>query len=274
MKKVLAIVLAALMLVATLSIFASCGDGTTPDTTPSGEDTTPTTEPVTVVMGFDAEFPPYGYVQDGEYVGFDIDYAKKVCANLGYELELQAIDWDAKDALLESGAIDFIWNGFTYEGREDDYTWTDRYLNNSIVVLTTADTGIQSLAGLVGMDVAVQSDSSGEEALNANTELKESLASVSTEASYVTACEKLIAGAYDAVIVDIGVAKFQQSKNPALIIVEEAVKTETYAVGFKKGNTELCQIINDEMKKVAEDTAFIQALCEKYGVEYEAFLLK
>lgn len=228
-----------------------------------------------VVLGFDAEFPPYGYEENGEYVGFDIEYAKKVCANLGLELELKPIDWDAKDADLESGAIDFIWNGFTYEGREDGYEWTERYLNNSIVVLTNVQS-IDSLSDLAGKDVAVQSDSSGEEALSEKEDLVASFngGKFCTEKDYNTACQKLVAGSYQAIVVDYGVAKYLQGKNSALKIVSEAVATETYGVGFKKGNTELCKKINDEMKKVGKDEAFIKGLCEKYGVEYEAFLLK
>ena len=72
------------------------------------------------VVGFDAEFPPYGYKDDsGEYVGFDLDLAQEVCNRLGWTLVKQPIDWDAKDMELDSGAIDCIWNGFTMNGRED-----------------------------------------------------------------------------------------------------------------------------------------------------------
>ena len=264
MKKILAIIMTVLLALGTVVGLTACGEK------PAAE------EKVKVVMGFDADFPPYGYVNEqNEYVGFDIEYAKKVCENLNYDLTLQAIDWDAKDSLLNSGAIDFIWNGFTYEGREDGYEWTVRYLNNSIVVLTL-DENIKTLADLSGKAVAVQSDSSGEAAINDEEmkEFKDSLASVATEAQYVTACEKLVAGSYDAIIVDFGVAKYLQSKNGNLIIVEEAVSQETYAVGFKKGNTALCKAINDEMVKVGKDETFIKGLCEKYGVDYESFLLK
>ena len=230
----------------------------------------------TVTLGFDAEFPPYGYLdaQSGQYVGFDIDFAKKVCQELNYKLILQPIDWDAKDAMLESGAIDFIWNGFTYEGREDKYTWTDRYLNNSIVVLTT-DSSITTLAQLAGKKVAAQTDSSGEAALNKNAALTATFnnGTFSTEASYVVANEKLVAGAYDAIVVDFGVAKFLQDNNPALNILDEAVATETYAVGFYKGNTELRDIINAKMNEVAQNETFIKGLCTIYGVQYESFLL-
>ena len=77
----------------------------------------------TFTVGFDAEFPPYGYRDDsGEYVGFDLDLAAEVCKRQGWELVKQPIDWDAKDMELSNGSIDCIWNGFTMNGREDAYT--------------------------------------------------------------------------------------------------------------------------------------------------------
>ena len=239
-------------------------------------------EEKSLTLGFDAEFPPYGYldVETGEYTGFDIEFAQKVCGNLGYELKLQPIDWDAKDGLLDSGAIDFIWNGFTYEGRENGYEWTVKYLNNSIVVLTN-NAEINTLADLAGKKVAVQSDSSGETALS-DTENEEMVALVasfdggnySLEASYTVAYEKMNAGAYDAIVVDFGVAKYLQEQTEGLKILDEAVSAESYAVGFKKGNTELCKEISDEMVNVGKDADFIQGLCNKYGVDYASFLLK
>ncbi len=231
-----------------------------------------------LVLGFDAEFPPYGYEENGQYVGFDIEYAKKVCGNLGYELELKPIDWDGKDGLLKSGAIDFIWNGFTYQGRENDYEWTKQYLDNSIVVLVKSDSGIVTFSDLAGKSVAAQSDSSGETALNAeeNAELKASFkgGAFALEADYNTACTKLVAGTYDAIVVDVGVAKYLCQSKSGLTILDDAIATETYAVGFLKGNVELCKKISDEMEKVGKDEAFIKGLCEKYGVDYNSFLLK
>ena len=80
-------------------------------------------EDKTLIVGFDAEYPPFGYKDDnGEYVGFDLDLAQEVCDNLGWELVKKPINWDSKDMELNSGTIDCIWNGFTINGREDDYT--------------------------------------------------------------------------------------------------------------------------------------------------------
>lgn len=261
MKKLLALTLALLLTFTCVAAFSSCKKD----------------DPKKVILGFDAEYPPFGYLDEatGNYVGFDIDYAKKVCEKLGYELELKPIDWDAKDGLMESGAIDFIWNGFTYEGRENDYEWTDRYLNNSIVVLVPATSGIINLAGLAGKSVAVQSDSSGESALKKETALVATFkgGAYSTEASYTTAFEKLKTGAINAIVVDVGVANYLIANNAGYYVLSEAISAETYGVGFKKGNTALRDEFNAAMKEVAADTAFIKGLCDTYGVDYNAFLL-
>lgn len=109
----------------------------------------------TFTVGFDAEFPPYGYMDDnGEYVGFDLDLAEEVCKRNGWELVKRPIDWNSKDMELTSGNIDCIWNGFTMNGREDDYTWSDPYIDNSQVFVVAKDSGIATMADLAARQSA------------------------------------------------------------------------------------------------------------------------
>lgn len=68
----------------------------------------------------------------------------------GWELVKQPIDWDAKDMELASGTIDCIWNGFTMDGREDEYTFSDPYIDNSQVFVVPANSGIETAADLAG----------------------------------------------------------------------------------------------------------------------------
>ena len=120
----------------------------------------------TLVVGFDAEFPPYGYKDDNwEYVGFDLDVAQEVCDRNNWTLVKQPIDWDAKDSELNSGSIDCIWNGFTMNGREDQYTWSDPYFDNKQVIVVKNGSGIDSLSDLKGKNVETQKDSSALAAL-------------------------------------------------------------------------------------------------------------
>ena len=106
-----------------------------------------------LIVGFDAEFPPYGFSDGkGGYQGFDLDLAQEVCNRNNWTLVKQPIDWDAKDAELNSGTIDCIWNGFTINGRENDYTWSKPYIDNKQVVVVNSDSGI--IAHFVGRSCA------------------------------------------------------------------------------------------------------------------------
>ena len=120
-----------------------------------------TTDGGTLIVGFDQDFPPMGFVgDDGEYTGFDLELAQEVAKRLGLEYKAQPIAWDSKDMELESGNIDCIWNGFTMTGREDDYTWTEPYMANQQVFVVANDSDINSQADLAGKIVEVQADSS------------------------------------------------------------------------------------------------------------------
>jgi polar amino acid transport system substrate-binding protein len=227
-------------------------------------------EDKTLVVGFDAEYPPFGYMNDeGEYVGFDLDVAEKVCENLGWELIKTPINWDSKDMELNSGNIDCIWNGFTINGREDDYTWTDAYLNNEQVIVVAADSGIETLADLAGKNIVVQAASAALEALNGEdlAELTASFGSLTENPDYNTAFMNIDSGAADAVAVDVGVAKYQlsQREEGKYVILEEPIQSEQYGIGFAKGNEELRDIVWAEVLKLYED-GVVTELAEKYEV--------
>lgn len=230
----------------------------------------------TFTVGFDAEFPPYGYRDDnGEYVGFDLDLAAEVCKRQGWELVKQPIDWDAKDMELSSGAIDCIWNGFTMNGREDAYTWTEPYVDNSQVFVVAAASGVQDKEELAGRVVAVQKDSSALAALNDeenadNIALRDSFAQLIEYADYNTAFMDLEQGAVDAVAIDIGVAQYQIAQREAGKFVmlqgeDNKLAVEQYAVGFLKGNDELRDTVQKTLDEMAADGTFTQ-IAEKWGL--------
>lgn len=212
----------------------------------------------TFIVGFDAEFPPYGYKDDsGNYVGFDLDLAKEVCERNNWTFKAQPIDWDAKDAELDSGSIDCIWNGFTINGRENDYTWSDAYIDNKQVVVVKSDAGIDSLDDLAGKTVETQKDSSALAALQGdNKTLADKFATLTEVADYNTAFMDLESGACDAVAIDIGVAQYQVNSkdNPdAYKILEDSISSEQYGIGFKQGNTDLRDQVQKTLDEMFED---------------------
>ncbi len=211
----------------------------------------------TFIVGFDQDFPPMGFVgNDGEYTGFDLELAEEVANRLGMEFVPQPIAWDAKDMELNSGTIDCIWNGFTMNGREDDYTWSEPYMDNSQVFVVASDSGITSFADLAGKIVEVQADSSAETALKDNTELAGTFGTLQTTPDYNTAFMDLEMGAVDAIAMDVIVAGYQieqRGDNDSYLILEETLASEEYGIGFKKGNEELRDKVQTTLEEMAAD---------------------
>lgn len=254
MKKILAFLGVAVL---SVSMLTGCGSS----------------EKKTFTVGFDAEFPPYGYMdENGEYVGFDLSLAEEVCNRKGWELVKQPIDWDAKDMELSSGTIDCIWNGFTMNGREDKYTFTVPYVDNSQVFVVAADSGINGFEDLAGKAVAVQADSSALAALTDEEENEENLAlaatfgSLTQFADYNTAFMDLEAGAVDAIAMDVGVADYQLSTREGKFVkLDELLATEQYAVGFLLGNDELKDEVEETLMEMVEDGTFAK-IAEEWGL--------
>lgn len=254
MKKIAAILLCGMM-TAVLSV--GCGNSSG-----SGQKT--------FTVGFDAEYPPYGYMDDnGEYTGFDLELAEAVCEMEGWELVKTPIDWDSKDMELNSGSIDCIWNGFTINGREDDYTWSDPYCDNSQVIVVAENSGIKTLADLSGKVVGVQAASAALDVLSdeeQQKELSDTFKTLQQFSDYNSAFSELLAGSLDAIAIDIGVANYQiSSRGEGYVILSEKLNSEQYGIGFKKGNEELRDIVNADIKKLAEDGT-VARLAEKYEI--------
>lgn len=262
LKKIAAMLMAGVMCI---GLMAGCGSSDKNAQT----DSTDPKDRTQLTVGFDAEFPPYGYKNGDDYEGFDLDLAQAVCDYYGWKLVKQPIDWDSKDMELNSGNIDCIWNGFTINGREDDYTWSDPYLNNEQVMVVTSDSGIETLADLAGKNVVVQAASAALDALNSedNKELTDSFASLTENPDYNTAFMNIDSGAADAVAVDIGVAKYQlaQREEGKYKILDEPIQSEQYGIGFAKGNEELRDTVWTEVMKLY-DEGEIDKLAEQYGV--------
>ena len=235
-----------------------------------------------LIVGFDSAYPPYGYVgDDGAYTGFDLDLATLVAGKQGWELQLEPIDWDAKDTLMDSGAINCIWNGFTVEGRENDYTFSKNYMINAQVVVVKKGSGISSFAGLSGKTVITQVDSAaynvlaGEEATQAD--LFATFAQLETISDYNTAFMQLESGAVDAVACDLSIAAYQIAAKPdAYEQLTENLSSEHYAVGFKKGDDDTASAVNEALAAL-DSEGKVKELCEKYadqGISYTNWCLQ
>lgn len=207
-------------------------------------------------VGFDQDFPPMGFVgEDGQFKGFDLELAAEVAKRLGMEIKYQPIEWAAKEMEIESGSIDCIWNGFTINGREDAYTWSDPYMENKQVFVVKKESGIEGLRDLAGKSVEVQADSSAEAALKDKPDLTKSFGELRTVADYNTAFMDLEMGTVDAIAMDVIVAGYQiqQRNSDEYMMLQEELASETYGIGFKKGNTALRDAVNVKLLEMAAD---------------------
>lgn len=266
MKKYLALFLTMAM---SVGVLAGCGGGTDETATTDGADTA---ERTTFTVGFDAEYPPYGFKNDaGEYVGFDLDLAQEVCDRNGWELIKQPIDWSSKDMELNSGTVDCLWNGFTMTGRESEYTFSKPYVDNSIVFVVRQDSDIRTKDDLAGKTVITQAGSSALTALTNEEDNEENLAltasfgSLEQTPDYNSAFMSLETGAVDAIAVDIGVAQYQLTNHSDKFRqLEEPLSTEQYAIAFKLGNEELRDQVQATLDEMVEDGTF-DAIAANYA---------
>ena len=234
----------------------------------------------TLIVGFDAEYPPYGFVaDDGSYTGFDLDLAQAVCEMEGWEFKAEPIDWDAKDALLGAGTINCIWNGFTIEGREDKYSFTEPYMINAQVVVTKKGAGIAALADLKDKIVLTQKGSAALEVLQGDKkDVADTFKELQTIADYNNAFMQLESGAVDAVACDLSIAAFQMAAKPDTFTqIEETLSEEHYGVGFLLGDegAALAAKVTEDLRKL-NDEGKVKELCEKYaeqGMAYENWVL-
>lgn len=277
MKKKLSLIFAFMAAMAlSVAVLAGCASNSEEGSDAASGDAAAANE---LIVGFDQSYPPYGFVgDDGNFTGFDLDLAAEVAERNGMTVKYEPIDWDAKDTLLNSGAITCIWNGFTMEGREDDYTFSDPYMLNGQVVVVKADKGIASLADLAGKNVITQTDSAALDVLEGDrADLAATFANLETIAEYNTAFMQLESGAVDAVACDLSIAQYQMSAKPdAYVMLDETLSSEHYAVGFKKGDTETAEKVSQTLKEMYEDGT-IEELCNKYseyGLSFENWLIK
>ena len=209
--------------------------------------------------------------------GFDLDLAQEVANRNGWDIELSAIDWDTKDAQLNQGTINCIWNGFTMEGREDDYTFSEPYMLNEQVIVVKKDSGITSLSDLAGKTVVTQADSAALDVLEGDKkDVADTFKSLQTLPDYNNAFMQLESGMVDAVACDLSIAQYQIAAKPDAYQQLDPLSSEHYAVGFKKGDDALAAKVTSTLKDMYNDGT-VEKLIEKYadyGMSAENWALK
>ncbi len=262
MKKIFSLLLVAVMLVACVLSFASCGKQT-------------------LKVGYTVYAPMNFYDNDGDlldgddgsgdFVGFDTELAKLVAAKLDMNVEFIEIDWTNKYSELNSGAIDCIWNGFTSNTKDadgieraDKVDFSYAYLDNAqCVVVKAADlAAYTSAASLAGKTAAAEGGSAGETYAQSVTTVDVVAADVQTDTF-----TELLAGAVDFVVVDRLLAENIIGKGDyASLAIASAIEIEkeVYSIGCKKDG-DLDDKINAALVELLNEGK-IEELAAKYNV--------
>ena len=208
-----------------------------------------------LVIGLDDTFAPMGFRDEsGNLVGFDIDLATAVCEELGVKATFQPIDWDAKEMELSSGNIDCIWNGMSITPeREEAMSLSQAYLNNKIVIMTKEGVTVSAKEDLANYNIGIQAGSAALEAVT-NDAVYASIQDKITE--YPTYDEVILdvqAGRLDCMIIDEVYGGYKNAKLGSIFAVSEVdFGDDLYAIGFRKGDAELTQAVNDAINALIE----------------------
>ncbi len=280
-KRLLALLLALVMMTA---VFAGCGtdstapadDGNTADDTAAPADGDAAEDGSlqyvldngALILGLDDSFPPMGYRDDNdEIIGFDIDVAAAVCEKLGVALEVQPIDWEAKEQELNTKNIDCIWNGMSVtEERKEQLSLSIPYMENHMALVVRPDSGIETIADMEGKILALQSGSSAEDALNANEELSAAIADTNFFQDNLNALMDLETQNSDAVLMDDVVAKYLIAEGGKdLLVLNDFLYAEDYAIGFRKEDVALTEAVNDALRALKEDGTLGEIATKWFG---------
>ncbi|QEH67312.1 amino acid ABC transporter substrate-binding protein [Cellulosilyticum sp. WCF-2] len=212
-----------------------------------------------LVVGLDDTFAPMGFKdENGEIVGFDIDLAKAVGEKMGKEMKFQSIDWSMKEAELNAKNIDFIWNGYSItDERKEQVAFGTPYLKNRQIIITLADSPINTKADLKDKVVGAQTGSTAVDAIETEPEVLATFKD-GKPVTYETNNDVLMdleAGRLDAVVADEIIVKYYISKKGAekYKILDEDFGEEEYGVGMRKEDTALVEAFNKAYAELKQE---------------------
>jgi len=267
MKKIMCLILTGLLLIGMIGVTTACGGK---EQTPEPESEADSTAQV-FVCGV-TEYEPMNYRENGEWTGFDTEFALLVGEKLGLQIEFQMIDWAQKFTELNAGTIDAIWNGFTATALEADGTprmtladMSYSYMLNTQCVIVKADRlgEFKSEADLEGKVLAAEAGSAGD---SEASDLIGDSGSVIGVATQINTFLEVMTGAADGAVIDFILAdQLSGTGDYADVAIAFKLADEAFAIGFRIGDP-MRDTINAVIKELYDDGTLLE-LATKYGVE-------
>lgn len=257
--------LVALFAILALALAACDGDNGGTDDTDDGTDNGDTAEGDTetgdlgleqdgvILVGSDIDFAPFEFIEDGEPKGFDIDLMTEIANRLDLEVEFVNTSFDTIFTQLASGEFDAIISGITItEERQELNAFSDPYFAANQALVVQADSEVSSVDDLEGMDVGVQSATTGADYANENFAGANIVEFPTSPAGF----NALESGQLDAFFIDLPVAAENTEGNDALELAEEVDTDELYGIGVQQDNDALLQAINEQLADIIDDGTY------------------
>lgn len=246
-------------IIAAMGITAvGCGNAKAGSDSNAGSSTS-TLDKDELIIGFDDTFVPMGFKDEsGETVGFDVDLANAVGEKLNKKIKFQSINWSMKETELNGGNIDLIWNGYSIDDeRKQKVEFSKPYLNNTQIIVTLADSTINTKADLAGKKVGAQDQSTAVKAVEGDGDIMSTFdgGNLVTFEDNNQALMDLEAGRLDAIVVDEILARYyiKARGEEKYKILNENFGDEQYGVGIRKGDTKFVEAFNKALDEVIED---------------------
>ncbi|MDL2254482.1 transporter substrate-binding domain-containing protein [Ruminococcaceae bacterium OttesenSCG-928-I18] len=204
-----------------------------------------------IVMACEATFPPYEYMSGTEVVGIDVDIANEIAKELNRELIIEEMPFDSVIASVSTGKADFAASGLSVTPeREEQVDFSIEYAVSKQVIMTRSDSGITSPEELTG-SVGVQLGTTGDLELSDS----EAYPDVTVERynKYTDAVNDLISGRLNAIVMDSLPAEELKTMDESLVILEESLLDDSYAIAVQKGNDELLDAINKVLQRLIDE---------------------
>lgn len=207
----------------------------------------------TIIVGTEAGFAPYEYMEGNDVVGIDMDIAKAIADYLGKDLEIKNMEFTASLLAVQNGTVDFVAAGVSVdEERLEKMDFSIDYVNSTEVVVVNKEnpmvTGTDEEA-LKGKIIAVQQGNIADFWVGDNIEAKE----IKRYTKFAQAAEDLKNSKIDCIVMDKYPAEDMVATNPELIILDGVLFEDKYAIAVKKGNKELLDDINTVIQNLKDE---------------------
>lgn len=270
MKKVVKLLLVAVLMLGLAGAAAGCGDKAQ-DKAGSDKQTQQTsTDKKVLKVGSETTYPPFEYVENGEYLGFDMDLIRAIADVQGYEVEIHSLGFDSLIPALKANKVDVCIAAMSIdEERKKSVDFSEPYCQGGLVIAVAEKTeGISTLDDLKGKKLAAQIGTTGADQCQTIKEADPKTPEVKLFKGIGEAFMELVKGGADAVVNDHLVTAYyiqSQGKGKVKMVGDVFAADEQYGIAVKKGNTEMLNLMNDGLKKIKDNGEYDKIYTKWFG---------